>query len=184
MSSTRLVTLAAALVAAGVSAGAQTPPSGRTLVAHDFSTSAQGWRVSGDTGTTDPEFHREGGEAGGFISNVDEAVGETWYFKAPDSVLKALSAAENGTLRFSLKQSMDGLGFIDDDIIIQGPAGRLVVPVRQSASHGLDGVQRAPRGHCRLAVELERSGHAGANAARAREPDERRDPRRIPHRTG
>ena len=36
-----------------------------------------------------------------------------------------MSAAENGTLRFSLKQSMDGLGFIDDDIIIQGPAGGL-----------------------------------------------------------
>jgi len=125
MSITRLVTLAGALVATGINPGAQTPPSGRTLVAHDFSTSAQGWRVSGDTGTTDPEFHREGGEAGGFISSVDEAVGETWYFRAPDSVLKALSAAENGTLRFSLKQSMDGLGFIDDDVIIQGPAGRL-----------------------------------------------------------
>jgi laminin B (domain IV) len=56
---------------------------------------------------------------------VDEAAGETWYFRAPESVLRALPAAENGTLSYSLKQSADEPGFLDDDVIIVGAAGRL-----------------------------------------------------------
>ena len=114
-----------ALLAAVVGASAQAPPTGRTLVAHDFATSAEGWGISTDTGTADPDFHAAGGHPGGYIGYVDEAVGETWYFRAPESALKALRAAEDGTLSYSLKQSMEPPGFIDDDVIIQGPAGRL-----------------------------------------------------------
>ena len=95
------------------------------LVAHDFTTSAEGWLVSGDTGPAIPEFHREGGHPGGYISNVDEAAGETWYFRAPASLLDLLKTAENATLSYSLQQSVDGPGFVDDDIVIQGPSGRL-----------------------------------------------------------
>ena len=40
-------------------------------------------------------------------------------------MLKQLAAAENGTLSYSLKQSSDDTGFLDDDVIIVGPAGRL-----------------------------------------------------------
>jgi hypothetical protein len=97
----------------------------RTLVTHEFTTSAEGWLVSGDTGPTAPEFHRDGGHPGGYISNVDEAVGETWYFRAPANVLDLLKTAENGTLSYSLQQSVDGPGFLDDDVVIQGPSGRL-----------------------------------------------------------
>ena len=97
----------------------------RTLVAHDFEKSAQGWLVSGDTGASEPRVHSTGGDPGGYISYVDEAVGETWYFRAPESVLRALAAAENGTLSYSLKQSADIPGVLDDDIVIVGPAGRL-----------------------------------------------------------
>jgi len=100
-------------------------PQERTLVAHDFETSAHGWLVSGDTGPAEPVFHLSGGSPGGHISHVDEALGETWYFRAPDSLLKQLAAAENGTLSYSLKQSSDDTGFLDDDVIIVGPAGRL-----------------------------------------------------------
>jgi hypothetical protein len=100
-------------------------PQERTLVAHDFESSAHGWLVSGDTGPSEPQLHAAGGHPGGYISHVDEAMGETWYFRAPESVLKALPAAENGTLSYSLKQSADVPGVLDDDVIILGPAGRL-----------------------------------------------------------
>jgi alkaline phosphatase D len=121
----RPTAIAIALLAGLIGLHAQPAPQERTLVACDFTTSAQGWLVSGDTGATEPVFHPSGGNPGGHISHVDEAVGETWYFRAPDSMLKQLGAAENGTLSFSLKQSSDDTGFLDDDVIIVGPAGRL-----------------------------------------------------------
>jgi alkaline phosphatase D len=117
--------IAAVLASALIGLRAQSPPQERTLVEYDFTASAQGWLVSGDTGAVDPLFHPSGGSPGGHISNVDEAVGETWYFRAPESVLKHLAAAENGTLSYSLRQSSDDTGFVDDDVIIAGPAGRL-----------------------------------------------------------
>ena len=52
------------------SAGAQ---AGRTLVRHDFTTSAQGWIVNGDTRPADAIFSRAGGHPGGCITGVDEA---------------------------------------------------------------------------------------------------------------
>jgi len=100
-------------------------PQERTLVAHDFESSAHEWLVSGDTGASRPKLHAAGGDPGGYISYVDEAMGETWYFRAPESVLRALPAAENGTLSYSLKQSAEVPGVLDDDVIIVGPAGRL-----------------------------------------------------------
>jgi laminin B (domain IV) len=104
---------------------AQSLPQERTLVAHDFESSAHGWLVSGDTGPSEPQLHAAGGHPGGYISHFDEALGETWYFRAPDSVLRALSAAEHGTLSYSLKQSADDPEILDDDIIILGRTGRL-----------------------------------------------------------
>jgi hypothetical protein len=97
----------------------------RTLVAHDFSRTAEGWVVAGDTGVVNPTFQPGGGNPGGYISNDDEAVGETWYFRAPESVLKQLAAAEHGSISYSLKQSSTDAGFVDDDVVIVGPAGRL-----------------------------------------------------------
>ena len=101
----RPTAIAGALVAGLVGLHAQSSPQERTLVEYDFTASAQGWLVSGDTGPAEPVFHPSGGSPGGHISHVDEAVGETWYFRAPDSVLRQLAAAENGTLSYSLKQS-------------------------------------------------------------------------------
>lgn len=97
----------------------------RTLVAHDFDKSTHGWLVSADTGPSEPKRHAAGGNPGGYISYVDEAVGETWYFRAPASVLSALAAAEHGTLSYSLKQSAEQPSILDDDVIIIGPEGRL-----------------------------------------------------------
>lgn len=121
----RSLSLVAGALACLIGVGAQSSMQQRTLVAHDFESSRHEWLVSGDTGETEPQRHASGGDPGGYISHADEAVGETWYFRAPDSVLRALAAAENGTLSYSLKQSAEIPGVVDDDVIIVGPAGRL-----------------------------------------------------------
>jgi hypothetical protein len=63
---------------------------------------------------------------------VDEALGETWYFLAPESLLRQLSAAEHGTLSYDLEQSVDPPGFLDDDVVIVGAAGRLSYRFKES----------------------------------------------------
>jgi hypothetical protein len=100
---------------------AQTP-TGSVLVRHEFTESAEGWHVAGDTGTVDPEFTPGGG---GYITGNDEQIGETWYFRAPMSVLRQLPAAVNGSISFRLRQSASQVSLFDDDIVIIGPAGRL-----------------------------------------------------------
>jgi hypothetical protein len=97
----------------------------RVLVRHDFTQSAEGWRVAGDAGTVDPIFNANGGHPDGHIAGTDEALGETWYFRAPDSVLRQLPDAMNGTISFSLRQSESQVSRLDDDVVIIGPAGRL-----------------------------------------------------------
>jgi alkaline phosphatase D len=115
------IALAGAVAACGLTGASN----GTTLVAHDFDSSAEGWLVSGDTGIVTPIFEPDGGDPGGYISSDDEAIGETWYFRAPAGVLEQLSGAEQGTISYSLKQSSVDAGFLEEDIIIQGPAGRL-----------------------------------------------------------
>ena len=116
--------LSLAFVMAGYPAIAQTQ-SGVVLVSHDFKDSAQGWHIAGDTGTVIPMFSASGGHPDGCITGVDEAIGETWYFRAPESVLQQLPAAVNGTISFSVKQSGSQVSIIDDDVVIIGAAGRL-----------------------------------------------------------
>lgn len=105
--------------------GCGRPQAGHELLVHDFSSSAEGWLVAGDTGPAGPIFHATGGRSGGYISNTDEALGETWYFQAPASVLTQLAAADGGRLEYSLKQDAADAGFPDDDVVIVGEAGRL-----------------------------------------------------------
>src|SRR5437667_11148171 len=102
-----------------VHAAAQ-PQLGRTLVRHDFTASAEDWQISGDTNMVEPIFTASGGHPGGYITGVDEALGETWYFRAPEKVLKQLPAAVNGAISFSLKQSGEILRLLDDDVGIVG----------------------------------------------------------------
>jgi len=105
-------------------AGAQSR-TGAVLLRHDFTDSAQGWRISGDSGPDEPIFSASGGHPGGFITGRDEALGETWYFRAPDTVLRQLPAAVNGTLSYSLKQTGTVASLNDEDLVIVGAAGRL-----------------------------------------------------------
>jgi laminin B (domain IV) len=110
-----------ALLIAGCNTAAQPP----VLVSHDFNQSAQGWQVARDTGTVDAMFTASGGHPGGCITGTDEQIGETWYFRAPTSVLRQLPAAMNGTISFSLRQSESQVSRLDDDVVILGSAGRL-----------------------------------------------------------
>jgi len=119
--SRRIIALVGVLAVAPVSCSR----AGRQLLVHDFSSSAEGWQVAGDTGAAVPVFHSSGGRSGGYISNTDEAVGETWYFQAPAGVLSQLGAAEGGRLDYSLKQDSAEAGFSDDDVVIVSVAGRL-----------------------------------------------------------
>src|SRR5262245_44068342 len=112
------------LIALASGAIAQTPGAS-VLVRHDFLKSSQGWQIVGDTGAVDPVFTPSGGHTDGCITGVDEAIGETWYFRAPMSVLRELPAAVNGSISFSLKQSGSQISLFDDDVVITGPAGRL-----------------------------------------------------------
>jgi len=120
-----------AMLIAFTSVGAQVPQ-GATLVSHDFTDSDQGWRISGDTQPTDSIFDARGGRSGGCITGVDEALGETWYFHAPDTVLRQLPAAVGGSISYSLKQSGAQISLNDDDVVIVGPAGRLSYRFRTS----------------------------------------------------
>jgi hypothetical protein len=107
--------------------GQSDPPSSpHTLIRHEFTESDQGWRLTTDTGSADPDFATSGGDPGGRIAGHDEEIGETWYFRAPLAVLRHLPAAGNGVISFSLRQStdVDG-GFLDDDVVIIGESGRL-----------------------------------------------------------
>jgi alkaline phosphatase D len=117
--------LALALTLTAAGCGGTGASTDRTLVAHDFSTSSEEWLIAGDTGVVAPAFHPDGGRPGGYISNEDEGVGETWYFRAPARVLEQLALAERGTLSYRLRQSSTDAGFVDDDVVITGPAGRL-----------------------------------------------------------
>lgn len=96
----------------------------RTLVKHEFTASAEGWTITGDAETGAP-FDATDGHPGGCIRGVDAQFGETWWFHAPATVLQQLPAATNGTLSVSLRQSGGVPSVIDDDVVIDGPAGRL-----------------------------------------------------------
>ena len=133
---TRSTAIAAGVLACLLGGRAPLLSQERTLVAHGFEATTHGWLVSGDTGAAEPQLHASGGHPGGYISHADEALGETWYFRAPDSVLRALSAAEHGTLSYSLKQSADVVGIFEDDVVIVGPAGRLSYRFPESPGTG------------------------------------------------
>ena len=120
----RLLFVAACVVALAAPDCARAPAE-RILVRNEFTASAEGWRISGDTKMTEPVFSLTGGHPGGCITGIDEALGETWFFRAPPEIVKLLPSAVNGAISYSLKQSGPWMSLIDDDVVILGRAGRL-----------------------------------------------------------
>lgn len=132
MPHTRLTAIAAGVFACLLGTCVPLLAQARTLVDHDFAASTHGWLVSGDSGAVEPQLHVAGGQTGGYISYADEALGETWYFRAPDSVLDALRAAGHATLSYTIKQSAEVVGIFEDDVVVAGPEGRLSYRFRGS----------------------------------------------------
>jgi hypothetical protein len=93
-----------------------------------FDTDYEGWRVIGDAqgGSGMPNYHSTGGNPGGYLSAVDDAVGGTWYWQAPGKFLGDKSGTYGQYLRFDLKQSDLINQFDNYDIIMQGPSYNLV----------------------------------------------------------
>jgi hypothetical protein len=120
-----LIAVAWALAVSALGCHSTGAEASRALIRHDFTDSAQGWIVGGDTRPADAIFSSTGGHPGGCITGVDEALGETWYFVAPATVLQQLPKAVNGTISYSIKQSGSMISLFADDIVIVSPAGRL-----------------------------------------------------------
>ena len=93
-----------------------------------FDIDYEGWRVIGDVqgGSGMPNYHPTGGNPGGYLSAVDDATGDTWYWQAPGKFLGDKAGTYGQFLRFDLKQSDVISQFDDYDIILQGPAYNLV----------------------------------------------------------
>ena len=151
----RSTAIAGVLLAGLMGLHAQSSPQERTLVAHDFSASPTDGSCPETPARRSP-VPPSGGHPGGYISHADEAVGRDVVLPGARQRAAALAAAENGTLSYSLKQSADDPGFLDDDVIIVGPAGRLSFRfARRPARAGR--LLGEAHGRGRLALELERA---------------------------
>ena len=93
-----------------------------------FDNDYDGWRVIGDVqgGSGMPNYHPTGGNPGGYLSAVDDATGDTWYWQAPGKFLGDKAGTYGQFLRFDLKQSDVISQFDDYDIILQGPTYNLI----------------------------------------------------------
>jgi hypothetical protein len=97
-----------------------------------FDTDAAGWRVMGDSASTNqtrrgrPDYHAEGGNPGGYISATDNASGATWYWKAPAAYRGDKAAYYGGTLSMDLRQSSRKEQGDNVDLVLQGRHRSLV----------------------------------------------------------
>jgi len=100
-----------------------------TLAASYFDKDSEDWSIVGDAqnGTGQPDYQKEGGNPGGFLSADDNRTGGVWYWNAPEKFLGDMSAAYNGKLSFSLKQSSTENQFDADDIILFGNDKKIVL---------------------------------------------------------
>jgi hypothetical protein len=113
------------LVAVGVAVAVLSLPavaSAKTLAKSTFKDSAEKWRIVGDTATDPekPDFIATGGDPGGFIQAVDQAVGGVMYWRAPKAFLGNQKDAFGGTLSYSFQQSATDTQFDDEDIVLEG----------------------------------------------------------------
>jgi hypothetical protein len=89
-----------------------------------FNTSDEGWVVTPDG--IGPTYQSTGGNPGGYISAIDEVLGETWYWEAPAKFLGDVSAVYGGILSFDLNQALIDSQKDRDDVILIGSGITLV----------------------------------------------------------
>ena len=89
-------------------------------VSSTFDTDTEGWVVTGDATSANPNYVATGGNPGGYVSADDTAAGGVWVWSAPAKFLGDQSGSYGRTLSFDLKQSSLDSQFDDSDIIISG----------------------------------------------------------------
>ena len=105
-------------------AGAQTR-NGPTLARHDFTDSAQGWSISGDSVTAPPSSPRPADTRAAALPEGMRPWARPGIFTPQPPCCSNCPPRWTGGSAFSLKQSGTAVSLIDDDIVIVGPAGRL-----------------------------------------------------------
>lgn len=97
------------------------------LAVENFDSEENGWLVMGDAqgDSNQPTWQESGGNPGGYMEAVDDAVGGVWYWAAPESFRQTVSQAwkaEGGrsraVLTFDLRQSDRKNPFEKEDVII------------------------------------------------------------------
>ncbi len=103
-------------------------------VCSTFDDDDEGWKVVGDVinASAKPDYYKDGGNPGGYLSATDETTGGVWYWSAPEKFLGMKSRALNRKLRYDLKQSDLANQFEDADIIL---ASRDMILVYSFSSH-------------------------------------------------
>lgn len=101
-----------------------------------FDVDDEKWTATGDAVSQVPTYHASGGNPGGFIEIVDQAIEQTWYWVAPPKYLGDRSEAYGTFLTFELKQSALDRPYEQVDVRISGGGGTLVK--RFGSPPGLD----------------------------------------------
>ncbi|MBU0579915.1 MAG: alpha/beta hydrolase, partial [Candidatus Margulisbacteria bacterium] len=90
----------------------------QSYIISDFEIDDEGWTIVENEPSIIPDYYPSGGNPGGYISDKDAAL-DPWYFLAPSKFLGDLSSFYADTLRFDMKQSLNGQQ-IYHDILLNG----------------------------------------------------------------
>lgn len=98
------------------------------MISSFFNDDDEGWTVVGDAqkSSVTPDYIKEEGDPGGYISADDNATGGVWYWNAPEKFLGNRSSSYGKKISFSLKQSSTSKQFDASDIILHGN-GKMIV---------------------------------------------------------
>lgn len=103
-------------------------------IASYFDNIDEDWKVIGDAqeGDAKPNYYKNEGNPGGYISADDDAAGGVWYWSAPKKFLGDKSSAYGKKLEFSLKQSSVENQFDADDVVLVGNEFRIAFNTPQN----------------------------------------------------
>ena len=97
-----------------------TSASHAAIISSTFDIDDEGWKVSGDTTSSSPNYFYSTSNANGYILANDQGLGGVWYFNAPSKFLGDQSGAFGQTLSFDLNQTGSGSQFNSRDVILNG----------------------------------------------------------------
>jgi hypothetical protein len=102
-------------------------PPGPCFAISTFDFDHENWRIMGDVaGDTIADFIPNGGNPGGYVQAIDQVVGGTMYWQAPEKFLGDVSCAYGQALNFDLVQSRLTSQFDWEDVILKGAGLTLV----------------------------------------------------------